>query len=60
LRDKTLGQAKTLLEPYFKLGKVSRVGGTGLPAGRILRAEPAVGTTPKAGTSINDCIRKPS
>ena len=58
LRDKALGQAKTPLEPYFRLGKVSRVGGTGLPAGRILRAGPAVGNTQKAGTSINACIRK--
>jgi len=57
LRGKTLSQARALLKAHFKLGKVHRTKGSGVPVGKILRASPAGGTTQKAGTAINLWIR---
>jgi hypothetical protein len=58
LRGRTLAQARSLLSAHFKLGRVYRVRGSGVPVGKILRASPAGGSSQEAGTVINVWIRK--
>jgi beta-lactam-binding protein with PASTA domain len=58
LRLMTLAQARSLLKAHFRLAKIYRVKGSGVPVGKSLRAKPGGGTTQKAGTAISVWIRE--
>ena len=58
LRGLTLAKARRLLKLHFRVGKIRRVSGSGVPIGRILRASPRGGSRQVAGTAINIWIRR--